>query len=494
MSEKFLNYIGGQWVPAKSGRTFANTNPATGAHLGDFPESDADDVAAAVAAARAAMRAWQLTPAPKRGELLYRLGALIASKKESLARSATAEMGKILIETRGDVQEGVDMAYLAAGEGRRMYGVTTPSEMPNKWAMSVRVPIGVVGVITAWNFPFAVPTWKIFPALLAGNTVVFKPSEETPEMGWHLAKLFEEVGLPAGVFNVVHGNGENVGWPIVQSPGIDVVSFTGSNAIGAKIATEGARLGKRVSLEMGGKNGVIVMDDADVTLAANAIAWGAFGTTGQRCTATSRVIVHERIHDELVKLVVQRAQALKLGDGLQDGVEMGHVVNTKQMTRIAGYMDVARQEGATIATGGSRASGANLAEGNFFQPTVFTGVKPGMRVAQEEIFGPVVGFLKVKSLEEAVEVNNATPFGLSASIFTQNVNAAFTAMRDLTTGIVYVNHGTTGAETHLPFGGTRGTGNGHREAGHTMLDAFTEWKSLYVDFSGKVQRAQIDNA
>ena len=494
MSEKFLNYIGGQWVPAKSGRTFANTNPATGAHLGDFPESDADDVAAAVAAARAAMRAWQLTPAPKRGELLYRLGALIASKKESLARSATAEMGKILIETRGDVQEGVDMAYLAAGEGRRMYGVTTPSEMPNKWAMSVRVPIGVVGVITAWNFPFAVPTWKIFPALLAGNTVVFKPSEETPEMGWHLAKLFEEVGLPAGVFNVVHGNGENVGWPIVQSPGIDVVSFTGSNAIGAKIATEGARLGKRVSLEMGGKNGVIVMDDADVTLAANAIAWGAFGTTGQRCTATSRVIVHERIHDELVKLVVQRAQALKLGDGLQDGVEMGPVVNTKQMTRIAGFMDVARQEGATIATGGSRASGANLAEGNFFQPTVFTGVKPGMRVAQEEIFGPVVGFLKVKSLEEAVEVNNATPFGLSASIFTQNVNAAFTAMRDLTTGIVYVNHGTTGAETHLPFGGTRGTGNGHREAGHTMLDAFTEWKSLYVDFSGKVQRAQIDNA
>lgn len=494
MSERFLNHIGGQWVPAKSGKTFANTNPATGAHLGDFPDSGADDVAAAVAAARGAMRAWQLTPAPKRGELLYRLGALIASKKESLARSATAEMGKILIETRGDVQEGVDMAYLAAGEGRRMYGVTTPSEMPNKWAMSVRVPIGVVGVITAWNFPFAVPTWKIFPALLAGNTVVFKPSEETPEMGWHLAKLFEEVGLPAGVFNVVHGNGQNVGWPIVQHPGIDVVSFTGSNAVGAQIATEGARLGKRVSLEMGGKNGVIVMDDADVTLAANAIAWGAFGTTGQRCTATSRVIVHERIHDELVKLVVQRAQALKLGDGLNDGVEMGPVVNTKQMTRIGGYMDVAKREGVTIATGGSRASGGELEKGNFFQPTVFTGVQPGMRVAQEEIFGPVVGFLKVKNLEEAIEVNNGTPFGLSTSIFTQNVNAAFTAMRDLTTGIVYVNHGTTGAETHLPFGGTRGTGNGHREAGHTMLDAFTEWKSLYVDFSGKLQRAQIDNS
>ncbi|MCE9627074.1 MAG: aldehyde dehydrogenase family protein [Candidatus Eisenbacteria bacterium] len=493
MSQTFQNYIGGKWVPARSGKTFENLNPATGDKLGTFPESGADDLDDAVKAARGAMRMWQLTPAPKRGEMLYKLGQLIAEKKEMLAQAATREMGKILIETRGDVQEGVDMAYLAAGEGRRMYGVTTPSEMPNKWAMSVRVPIGVVGVITAWNFPFAVPTWKIFPALLAGNTVVFKPSEETPEMGYHLAKLFEEVGLPAGVFNVVHGNGKNVGWPMVQHPGVDVVSFTGSNAIGAQIATEGARLGKRVSLEMGGKNGVIVMDDADVSLAANAVAWGAFGTTGQRCTATSRVIVHERVHDELVKLVVQRAQALKLGDGLKDGVEMGPLVNDKQMQRVSGYMKVAAEEGVTIATGGARATGAGLDNGHFFQPTVLTGVQAKMRVAQEEIFGPVVGFVKVKSLEEAIAVNNETPFGLSSSIFTSNVNAAFTAMRDLTTGIVYVNHGTTGAETHLPFGGTRGTGNGHREAGHTMLDAFTEWKSLYVDFSGKVQRAQIDN-
>lgn len=493
MSQTFQNYIGGKWVPARSGKTFENLNPATGDKLGTFPESGADDLDDAVKAARGAMRMWQLTPAPKRGEMLYKLGQLIAEKKEMLAQAATREMGKILIETRGDVQEGVDMAYLAAGEGRRMYGVTTPSEMPNKWAMSVRVPIGVVGVITAWNFPFAVPTWKIFPALLAGNTVVFKPSEETPEMGYHLAKLFEEVGLPAGVFNVVHGNGKNVGWPMVQHPGVDVVSFTGSNAVGAQIATEGARLGKRVSLEMGGKNGVIVLDDADVSLAANAVAWGAFGTTGQRCTATSRVIVHERVHDELVKLVVQRAQALKLGDGLKDGVEMGPLVNDKQMQRVSGYMKVATEEGASIATGGARATGAGLDNGHFFQPTVLTGVQAKMRVAQEEIFGPVVGFVKVKSLEEAIAVNNETPFGLSSSIFTSNVNAAFTAMRDLTTGIVYVNHGTTGAETHLPFGGTRGTGNGHREAGHTMLDAFTEWKSLYVDFSGKVQRAQIDN-
>ena len=490
----FSNFIAGQWVPARGGRTFQNVNPATGADLGAHPASDRDDVDAAVAAARKAFAAWRLTPAPKRAEMMYRLGQLIATHKERLARAATSEMGKILIETRGDVQEGVDMAYLAAGEGRRMYGVTTPSEMPNKFAMSMRVPIGVVGVITAWNFPFAVPTWKIFPALVAGNTVVFKPSEETPEMGFHLAKLVEEAGFPAGVLNVVQGTGKDVGWAIVQHPGVDVLSFTGSNAVGTMIATEGARLGKRVSLEMGGKNGVIVMDDADVALAANAIAWGAFGTTGQRCTATSRVIVHERVHDELVKLVIQRAQALKLGDGLDESVEMGPVINARQLEKITAYMPVAATEGARVVTGGGVIREGALARGHFFQPTVLADVKPGMRVAQEEIFGPVVGFLRVRSLEEAVAVNNDIPYGLSSSIFTANVNAAFTAMRDLSSGIVYVNHGTTGAETHLPFGGVRGTGNGHREAGHTMLDAFTEWKSVYVDFSGRVQRAQIDNS
>ena len=489
----FHNYISGKWVPARSGRIRPNHNPATGELIGEFPDSGADDVAAAAEAARAAQRAWALTPAPKRGELLYQLAARISAQKETLARDATREMGKILIETRGDVQEGVDMAYLAAGEGRRMHGFTTPSEMPDKWAMSVRVPVGVVGVVTAWNFPFAVPTWKIFPALLAGNTVVFKPSEETPHMGWHLARLFEEVGLPPGVFNVVQGTGTDVGWPIVQHPQIDVLSFTGSNPVGNRIATEGARLGKRVSLEMGGKNGVIVMDDADISLAATAIAWGAFGTTGQRCTATSRVIVPEKAHDELVSLVVQRAQALKLGDGLDESVEMGPLVNARQLERVGGYIEVGAAEGAKVATGGGRASGGALDKGFFFQPTVFTGVKPAMRVAQEEIFGPVVSFVKVKSLDEAIAVNNDTPFGLSSSIFTRDVRNAFTAMRDLGTGIVYVNHGTTGAETHLPFGGTRGTGNGHREAGHTMLDAFTEWKSLYVDFSGRLQRAQIDN-
>ena len=494
MPEKFLNYIGGRWVPARSGRTFPNLNPANGASIGEFPDSEEADVAAAVDAAQAVKRAWQLTPAPKRGEMLYRLGALIAEKKDALAQAATREMGKILIETRGDVQEGVDMAYLAAGEGRRMYGVTTPSEMPNKWAMSVRVPVGVVGVITAWNFPFAVPSWKIFPALLAGNTIVFKPSEMSPETGVNMTKLIEEAGFPAGVFNLVHGDGAKCGKALVQHPGVDLVSFTGSNPVGTWIAEECARRGKRVSLEMGGKNAVIVMEDADLSLAADALAWSAFGTTGQRCTACSRAIVHERIHDELLQLVVQRAKALRIGDGLDPATQMGPVVSEKQLERVHGYVGVGTGEGAKLAVGGTRATGSALAKGSFYLPTVFEGVDPGMRIAQEEIFGPVLSFIRVGSLEEAIEVNNRVPFGLSSSIFTADVNRAFQAMRDLETGIVYVNHGTTGAETHLPFGGVRGTGNGHREAGHTLLDAFTEWKSIYVDFSGRLQRAQIDNS
>ncbi len=493
MPEKFLNCIAGRWVPARGGRTFVNFNPATGEAIGEFPDSEAADVDDAVRAARDAFDGWRLTPAPKRAERLYRLGELIAGRKEGLARAATREMGKILIETRGDVQEGVDMAYLAAGEGRRLYGVTTPSEMPNKWAMSVRVPVGVVGVITAWNFPFAVPTWKIFPALVAGNTVVFKPSEEAPETAVNLVKLLEEAGFPPGVVNLVHGDGAKCGAPLVQHPGVDLVSFTGSNGVGSWIAEEGARRGKRVSLEMGGKNAIVVMDDADLPLAADAIAWAAFGTTGQRCTACSRVIVHEKVHDELLAMVVKRAEAIRVGDGLDEATQMGPVVNRKQLAKIEGYVGIGAGEGATVATGGRTLDAGPLARGSFFAPTVLSGVRASMRVAQEEIFGPVVAFLRVKSLEEAVEVNNRTPFGLSSSIFTASVNTAFAAMRDLSSGIVYVNHGTTGAETHLPFGGVRGTGNGHREAGHTMLDAFTEWKSLYVDFSGRVQRAQIDN-
>ena len=493
MPESFLNHIAGRWVPARSGRTFANHNPATGEHLGDYPASGPEDVNDAVEAATRAYPSWRLTPAPKRAEIVFRAGEIIRERKEELARAMTREMGKILVETRGDVQEGIDMAYLAAGEGRRMYGVTTPSEMPNKWAMSVRAPIGVVGVITPWNFPFAIPSWKLMPALVAGNTAVFKPAGDTPEMAWHFTKIFEQAGLPPGVLNLVFGSGSQVGNPMVEHPGIHVISFTGSTDVGLGIAGRGGALGKRISLEMGGKNAIIVMDDADLGLATDAIVWSAFGTTGQRCTACSRVLVHQRVHDALADQVAARAKRLKLGDGLDAATEVGPLVNAAQVATVEKYVAIGSGEGSLVA-GGARASQGALAKGHFHEPTVFAGVRHDARIAVEEIFGPVLAMVNVKSLEEAVEVNNASRYGLSSSIFTADVNRAFAAMRDLETGIVYVNHGTTGAETHLPFGGTRGTGNGHREAGHTMLDPFTEWKSIYVDFSGRLQRAQIDNA
>jgi aldehyde dehydrogenase (NAD+) len=492
MPQSFLNFIGGRWVPARSGQTFQNHNPANGECLGDFPASDAADVDAAVEAAAHAYREWRLTPAPKRAEIVYRAGEIIRARKEELARAMTREMGKILAETRGDVQEGIDMAYLAAGEGRRMYGVTTPSEMPNKWAMSVRSPIGVCGFITPWNFPFAIPSWKIMPALVAGNTCVFKPAGDTPESAWRFVKIFEEAGLPGGVLNLVFGSGTRVGDPMVAHPKVAVISFTGSTEVGNAIGGKGGAVGKRISLEMGGKNAIIVMDDADLGLATEAIVWSAFGTTGQRCTACSRVLAHEKIHDELADRVAKLAAAWKVGDGLDESVQMGPCINRGQLETVKRYVEIGRGEGSLVTGGAVLTEGAH-SKGFFHQPTLFADVAPAARIAVEEIFGPVLSMVKVKDLDHAVEVNNASQYGLSSSLFTRDVNRAFRAMRDLDTGIVYVNHGTTGAETHLPFGGNRGTGNGHREAGHTMLDPFTEWKSIYVDFSGKLQRAQIDN-
>ena len=492
MAHTFHNFIGGRWAPARSGRTFANSNPATGEVLGEFPASGPEDVNDAVEAAAGAYPAWRLTPAPRRAEILFRAGEIMRARKQDLARAMTREMGKVLAEAGGDVQEGIDMAFHAAGEGRRMHGVTTPSEMPDKWAMSVRVPIGVVGVITPWNFPFAIPAWKLMPALVAGNTAVFKPASETPKLAWHLASILEEAGLPAGVLNLVFGNGAQVGDPLVADPRVPVISFTGSTEVGLSIATRAGALGKRVALEMGGKNAVIVMDDADLALATEAILWSAFGTTGQRCTACSRVLVHERVHDELVQHLADGARALRLGDGLDPATQVGPLINRGQVERVQSYVKIGFDEGAKLVAGGVPATEGALAKGCFFRPTVFAGVRPDARIAVEEIFGPVLSVVKVKDFAEAVRINNASRFGLSSSIFTRDVNRAFAAMRDLDTGLVYVNHGTTGAEIHLPFGGMRGTGNGHREAGHTLLDPFTEWKSIYVDFSGRLQRAQID--
>jgi alpha-ketoglutaric semialdehyde dehydrogenase len=492
MAHAFHNFIGGRWVPARSGRTFANSNPANGEVLGEFPVSGPEDVNDAVEAAAGAYPAWRLTPAPRRAEILFRAGEIMRTRKQDLARAMSREMGKVLAEAGGDVQEGIDMAFHAAGEGRRLHGVTTPSEMPDKWAMSVRVPIGVVGVITPWNFPFAIPAWKLMPALVAGNTAVFKPATDTPELAWHLASILEQAGLPAGVLNLVFGSGSQVGDPLVADARVPVISFTGSTEVGLGIATRAGALGKRVALEMGGKNAAIVMDDADLALATEAILWSAFGTTGQRCTACSRVLVHERVHDELVQRLAEGARGLKLGDGLDPATQVGPLVNRGQVERVESYVKIGFDEGAKVVAGGVPATDGALAKGCFYRPTVFAGVRPDARIAVEEIFGPVLSVVKVKDFAEAVRINNASRFGLSSSIFTRDVNRAFAAMRDLDTGLVYVNHGTTGAEIHLPFGGMRGTGNGHREAGHTLLDPFTEWKSIYVDFSGRLQRAQID--
>ena len=488
----FRNYIGGKWQEAQSGQTFPNYNPATGELIGSFPLSGAAEANAAVAAAKGAFARWRLVPAPKRGEILYRAGELLKQHKEELARTMTREMGKVLKETRGDVQEGIDMAYYMGGEGRRLFGYSVPVELPNKSGVATRDPVGVVGVITPWNFPIAIPTWKIFPALVAGNTVVFKPASDTPLCALRLVEILYEAGLPEGVVNIVFGPGGTVGEALLHHPDVAVISFTGSTESGRHVAIEGAKSLKRVSLEMGGKNAVIVLDDADLDLAVEGILWSAYGTTGQRCTACSRVIVQRGARQPLLDRLVPRIEALRLGNGLDENVDVGPIINRSQLAKIHSYTEIGKAEGATLVTGGSVAGEDELAKGTFYHPTLFADVTPEMRLAQEEIFGPTLSVIEVGSLEEAIAVNNNTQFGLSSAIYTQNINRVQQATRDITTGILYVNSGTTGAEIQFPFGGTRGTGNGHREAGIAGLDVFTEWKVVYTDFSGRLQKAQID--
>lgn len=488
MTSSIQNYINGQWTDGRGGR-FISLSPATEEPLAEASESTPEDVAAAVEAAKAAYPKWRNTPAPRRGEILFNIARVLESRKEELSRLMTAEMGKTVTETRGDVQEAIDMAYYMGGEGRRLFGYVAPVEMPEKFGMAMRDSVGVVGLVTPWNFPVAVPSWKILPALIAGNTLVWKPSEETPASSALFVRIFEEAGLPAGVLNLVTGGGA-AGAALVQHPDVRIISFTGSTDTGLKVYAQAASLGKKVTLEMGGKNAIIVLDDANLGLALDAITWSAFGTTGQRCTATSRLIVQRGIKAQLVEGLLEKAATIRVGNGLEDGVQMGPLVNQKALDKVSGYMEVAKADGVKILCGGGRPP--ELAKGYFFQPTLFDGVTANSRVAQEEIFGPVLSIIEVESLEHAVEVNNGVRYGLSSSIFTENVNAAFRAIRDLTTGIVYINHGTTGAEIQFPFGGTRGTGNGMREAGQAGLDSFTEWKSVYVDYSGRLQRAQID--
>jgi acyl-CoA reductase-like NAD-dependent aldehyde dehydrogenase len=489
----FQNFINGEWVAPKSGKTIENRNPAnTREIIGVFPASTAEDVSAAVSSAQNAYKTWRLVPAPKRAEILFRAAELILKRKEEFSRDMTREMGKVLAETRGDVQEAIDMTYYMAGEGRRLFGQTTPSELPNKFAMSVRQSIGVCGLITPWNFPMAIPSWKMMPALICGNTVVLKPAEDTPLSSYHLVEIMAEAGVPRGVINLVNGDGPGAGAPLSKHKDVPVISFTGSTATGRIIAETCAPDFRHYSLEMGGKNIILVMDDANLDLAVEGAIWGGFGTSGQRCTAASRVAVHKAVYKDFVDRFVGRAKKLRVGEGLDPAVDMGPCIE-QQLQTVMSYVEIGKKEGAKLLTGGHRLEKDVHASGWFHAPTIFGDTDGKMRIAQEEIFGPVVSVIPIDSFEQGIEVANGVPYGLSASIYTHNVNRAFAAIQDLYTGIVYVNAPTIGAETHLPFGGTKQTGNGHREAAIAAIDFFTEWKSLYIDYSDKLQRAQIDN-
>jgi len=493
MPENFKNFIAGEWVAPTSGNYFENRNPANWNDLiGCFPRSGPEDAERAIASAKRGFAQWSKTPAPLRGAVLQRVGDLLVQKKEAIARAMTREMGKVLAETRGDVQEGIDTAFYAASEGRRLFGRVVPSELRNKWAMSYRRPIGVAGIITPFNFPMAIPTWKMFPALVCGNAVIFKPAEDVPHTGHLLVEVLLEAGLPPEVIQLVHGQGSVVGRAVIDHPDVPVISFTGSTETGSIIGATCGRMHKRLSLEMGGKNAMIVMDDADLDLALDGVLWGAFGTTGQRCTATSRLILHDKIHDRFLKMLGDRVGKLRLGPGLEDRTEVGPLIHEESRQKVDSYVGIGKKEGAAVLVGGATASGGALDNGWFYQPTVLAGVKPGMRVEQEEIFGPVLSAIKVGSLDDAVTVNNDVAYGLSSSLYTRDVNAAFRAMSDLDNGITYVNAPTIGAEAHLPFGGVKQTGNGHREGGWEVYDFYSETKVCYVDYSGHLQRAQID--
>lgn len=489
----YYNYIGGEWVESSSGEWFDNINPAdTTDIIGRFPKSNAEDVNRAVAAAKSVATRWRRTPAPKRAEILFRLAQILEKNKEAFTRDMTREMGKVLKEAGGDVQEAIDCTYYTAGEGRRLHGFTTPAEMPNKFAMCVRQPVGICGLITPFNFPMAIPSWKLIPALVCGNTVVIKSGEDVPLSTINLVKACEEAGIPKGVINVVNGFGE-AGAALVNHQDVRLISFTGSTDTGRIIAEKCAAENKIVSLEMGGKNAIIVMEDADIDNAVEGSLWGAFGTSGQRCTASSRLVVHKDVYKEFCEKLVAKAKQLRVGNGLDPNTEVGPVINRKQMEKILNYIEIGKNEDkATLACGGYQLTEGEYKNGYFIAPTVFTDVDRNHRIGQEEIFGPVTSVIPFSTLDEAIDIVNDVKYGLSSAIYTQDVNRSFYAMQELYTGICYVNSATIGAEVHLPFGGTKGTGNGHREAGTQVLDIFSEWKSLYIDYSGKLQKAQID--
>jgi acyl-CoA reductase-like NAD-dependent aldehyde dehydrogenase len=484
------HYIGGQWIASESGQWFETKNPTTGDVLARFPKGTRADVHKAIDAAEAAYPAWRKMPPPKRGVILLRAAQIMRARKDELGALVSSEMGKVIAEGRGDVQEAIDFLEYIAGEGRRLLGETTPSELPNKFCMTVRQPIGVVGCITPWNFPVAIPIWKIGAALISGNTIVFKPASLTPLCVARLAEIFEEAGLPPGVLNVVTGSGRTVGMEIVENPRVKAISFTGGVPAGKEIYAAAARELKPVELELGGKNPQIVMEDANLELALDGILFGAFGTAGQRCTATSRLILHAPIYDRFLKMLVDRTEALNIGDPLDPRTDVGPVIDRSSGESIMAYIEIGKQE-ARLITGGERLTGGLYDGGFFIKPTIFE-TAHGTRISTEEIFGPVLSVIKVRDFDEAIRVANDVDYGLSSSIYTKDVNRAFRAVEELETGITYINAPTIGAEVHLPFGGTKHTGNGGREAGTSAVDEFTEIKTVFVDYSDRLQKAQID--
>lgn len=488
------NFIDGQWRDGSGGEVFETINPANKrAIVAVVARSTHEDIDMAVGAAREAYKSWRLMPAPKRGEILFRAAEALIKEKKKLGGLVTREMGKVIAEGLSDVQEAIDMAYYMAGEGRRMQGETVPSELGDKDAKSVRVPIGVFALITPWNFPTAIPAWKIFPALISGNTVVFKPSRYSAAAASELVRIIADSGLPKGVLNLVNGPGSDAGEYLAGHKGIDGVSFTGSSSVGISLAGRLTSSGKRVEAEMGGKNAIIVMDDADIDLAVEGAVWGGFGTTGQRCTAASRVIVHRDVYDIFLDRFAAAAKKLRLGDGLEKSTDVGPLVNDDQMKKVQHYVQSGMSEGARLVTGGQHCTHGELAYGYFFEPTIFADVTPDMRIAREEIFGPVVCVMKARDLEDAIRIANGVEYGLSASIYTRSVNNSAVAERDLEAGIVYINASTIGAEIQLPFGGIKRSGIGGKEAGGRggALDMFTQMKVVYRDYSGRLQKPQM---
>jgi aldehyde dehydrogenase (NAD+) len=486
MPQIYKIYINGVWVKSSSGETFDDLNPATEESIGKFQKGNEDDVNKSVDAAEDAFEKWSETPAPKRGKIILKAAQLLEQNKESLARELTEEMGKVLVEARGDIQEAIDMAEYMAGEGRRLFGNTTTSELKDKFAMTVRRPIGIVGLITPWNFPIAIPSWKIFPALVCGNTIVFKPSSDTPRCAIRFVEILEKAGVPKGVINLVTGPGNTTGMALVRHKKVRAISFTGHKDTGSEILKQAGI--KRVGLELGGKNGIIIMDDADLKLALDGVIWGVFGTTGQRCTAASRVIIHEKIKAKFESMLVERIKKLKLGNGLDPKTDIGPLINKAAQEKSKNYVEIGLKEGAKMLCGGK----IPKIKGFFFEPTLFTNCSTDMRIAKEEIFGPVVCLISVKDFNEAIDAINSVEYGLSSSIYTNDIRNAFKAIEKIEAGLTYVNASTIGSEVHLPFGGVKHSGT-TREGGIKGIDEFSELKTVYVDYSGKLQRAQIDS-